>query len=370
MDKSWDANYEGKLHNKYRTRGRFLGKLSYKEESAGKVRVFAMVDPWTQWVLQPLHKILFKILRRHPMDGTFDQLKPLKRIPWGQTPIYSFDLSAATDRLPISIQKGILSELFGKPFGDHWSNLLVGRGYQVSKPRVGSKFLFGSHPKEVWYSVGQPMGALSSWAMLAVTHHYIVQYCAWIRGVTPVGTLFKQYAVLGDDIIIWNKPVADQYLKVMKLLGVEIGLAKSIISPKGIGIEFAKKTLIMGQDVSPIPYKEQSSAHTSMASLIMFQRKYNMSDLSVLRFLGYGYKVDPSKNNRIVKSLSVAKAIPTSYDSLKSLFTEDRPFISVGFTPRSVIRKTLVTLVHSELQSIEKRSTQAYWTLLQRSTSQ
>lgn len=27
-----------------------------------------------------------------------------------------------------------------------------------------------------YYSVGQPMGALSSWAMLALTHHLIVQY--------------------------------------------------------------------------------------------------------------------------------------------------------------------------------------------------
>lgn len=28
-----------------------LGKLGFKEEAAGKVRVFAMVDPWTQWIM-------------------------------------------------------------------------------------------------------------------------------------------------------------------------------------------------------------------------------------------------------------------------------------------------------------------------------
>jgi hypothetical protein len=34
------------------------------------------------------------------------------------------------------------------------------------------------------YAVGQPMGALSSWAMLAITHHMIMQYCAKL--VNPI----------------------------------------------------------------------------------------------------------------------------------------------------------------------------------------
>jgi hypothetical protein len=34
------------------------------------------------------------------------------------------------------------------------------------------------------YSVGQPMGALSSWAMLAITHHMIMQHCSNLCGNT------------------------------------------------------------------------------------------------------------------------------------------------------------------------------------------
>lgn len=94
-----------------------LGKLGFKQEPAGKVRIFAMVDPITQWVLEPLHKWIFSILRRIPMDGTFDQMKPLNRVPFG-IPLYSFDLTAATDRLPIQIQKSILSARFGKAFSE------------------------------------------------------------------------------------------------------------------------------------------------------------------------------------------------------------------------------------------------------------
>lgn len=52
-----------------------LGKLAYKEEP-GKVRVFAIVDVITQWVLKPLHNYIFNILRGlHQVDATFNQEK-------------------------------------------------------------------------------------------------------------------------------------------------------------------------------------------------------------------------------------------------------------------------------------------------------
>jgi len=57
------------------------------------------------------------------MDGTFDQTKPLKilqeKISKGEIAsgnIYSYDLSAATDRLPIKVQRDILSLIFKEEF--------------------------------------------------------------------------------------------------------------------------------------------------------------------------------------------------------------------------------------------------------------
>lgn len=50
-----------------------IGKLSTKKEAAGKIRVFAMVDVWTQSLLKPLHLALFEFLKSLPNDGTFDQ---------------------------------------------------------------------------------------------------------------------------------------------------------------------------------------------------------------------------------------------------------------------------------------------------------
>ena len=94
---------------------RGLAKLGFKEEAAGKVRVFAMVDPFTQWVMRPIHLAIFTILRGIPMDGTFNQTAPVERLKtldpknrW----FYSIDLSSATDRLPIKMQVPVMENVF------------------------------------------------------------------------------------------------------------------------------------------------------------------------------------------------------------------------------------------------------------------
>lgn len=221
-----------------------LGKLSIKEEAAGKARVFAMADSITQSVMSPLHSWVFDRLKAIPMDGTFNQSAPLSRLvslyKEGQLPgvtFYSYDLSAATDRLPISVQEQILSQLFGTGFAQNWRSLFVNRDW----------YLDGIPYR---YAVGQPMGALSSWAMLALTHHVIVQIAA-IRVGKPG---FSNYALLGDDIVIADTAVATSYHMIMtQVLGVDINLSKSLISSDSF--EFAKRLVTMDGEVSAVGAK-------------------------------------------------------------------------------------------------------------------
>lgn len=91
-----------------------------KEEAAGKARVFAVTDSITQSVMQPLHQRLFRLLEQLPSDGTFNQGAPLTRLlklhekgELGSHRFHSYDLSAATDRLPISLQRDILGYYVG-----------------------------------------------------------------------------------------------------------------------------------------------------------------------------------------------------------------------------------------------------------------
>jgi len=139
--------------------GKPSGKLGLKDEPAGKVRVFAMVDPITQWVLNPLHKAIFSILRDIPMDGTFNQLRPVYRLfrLSGVRKFFSLDLSAATDRLPVALQARLLDRAVKDIpfFGQKWAALLIARDYRISSVKYGVS-------GKLRYSVGQPMGALSS----------------------------------------------------------------------------------------------------------------------------------------------------------------------------------------------------------------
>jgi hypothetical protein len=215
-----------------------LGRLAVVYDQAGKARVVAISNSWIQMAMFPIHLAIFNFLKRLPMDGTHDQMKCyddlLSRTDLKEKNqiLYGFDLSAATDRLPIEAQQQIL-DLIGLD-GKLWGRLL----------RIGYWF----HTHFVHYSVGQPMGAYSSFAMLALTHHVIVQVAAIKAGV--VG-LFKDYCVLGDDVVIANDEVAVQYKLLIQQFGMDISEGKSICS--STFTEFAKR--LKGYDnldISPI----------------------------------------------------------------------------------------------------------------------
>lgn len=335
-----------------------LGKLSLKQEAAGKVRVFAMVDCWTQWLLKPLHSVIFdQILRGIPQDGTMNQLLPVHNLLQTKpTYLASLDLSAATDRLPLWLQKLILTYWLGQDFADAWANLLVGRDYSLTIP-----FQIGSLPTRyrVRYAVGQPMGALSSWAMLALTHHFIVQYCAWSVGVVKVGEWFTEYAVLGDDLVISNKVVAQKYISVMKVLGVGIGLHKSLLSTHGIALEFAKRTFYKGVDVSPVSLLEIQAAFSQPAAIASFARKYATPLPRLVKALGFGFRVLGSLNkplgklNSKLRLVILALNMPVTVEEIEAFFKLGAP----KGVPRHVneVKEVIDHFVSTELRKLKAR---------------
>lgn len=287
MESGLDMLGDFKGYNPLRPTHSFIGKLGLKQEAAGKMRVFAMLDPWTQWIMYPLHKGLFDILSsRSNVDGTFDQHQNIKRrfklLSNLKLPLFSMDLSAATDRLPMSLQTPLISKIFNfsEIQGESWQQLLIERPYLVPHTKGQS----------VLYACGQPMGALSSWAMLAMTHHLLVQFAAF-KAIGSYNSLFVQYVVLGDDIVIFDKPVAKQYHRILTSLGVECNLSKSIVCPSGHTLEFAKHTYWKGIDISPRPLKEFFMSQVSIVAMVEYVRKYNLTIPQALKLCGFGWRV-------------------------------------------------------------------------------
>nr|UAN07874.1 putative RNA-dependent RNA polymerase [Rhizoctonia solani mitovirus 40] len=218
-----------------------LSQFAIKEEAAGKLRLFALMDSITQSAMRPLHDYMFAILRKIPNDGTFDQEASIRRsqdkaIKAGCA--FSYDLTAATDRLPVILTAFIFSTIVGiKMFGSLWRNIMVKRPFAFNS-KVAEKLNVSEGP--YFYEVGQPMGALSSWPGLAITHHWIVQLAAY--RVHSNDTWFLEYEILGDDIVIFDRLVAAEYLNIMAVLGCGINLNKSIVSLTRPVFEFAKRT--------------------------------------------------------------------------------------------------------------------------------
>jgi hypothetical protein len=217
----------------YDITGMPLRRLSIVQDPELKARIVGIVDWVTQVLLEPLSAQLFDLLRSLPQDRTFTQDPHITKTEGSK--FHSLDLSNATDRFPLTVQQQLLAEMLGGAYAHAWGSLLTRKGFVTPDGRT------------IHYRVGQPMGARSSWAMFTLSHHMLVQYAAYLEGFYP----FKDYILLGDDIVITNDKVAERYVVLMTELGVGISPMKSHTSETTY--EFAKRWFHHGVEVTGFP---------------------------------------------------------------------------------------------------------------------
>lgn len=317
----------------------FVGKLSIKEESAGKRRVFAMLDSFTQTLLGNLHDMLSEFLRSLPNDGTFDQYASVRRCQTKATIAglsYGYDLTAATDRVPVALQIAVLNAIL-PGLGTSWG-ALFNRDFGLTETSViktGRRtFKKVKTDHIVRYAVGQPMGALSSFNMLAVVHHLIAQLAAreaytaagiaikdnpnWVIVQGPVrGTEFYwniETEILGDDFQCFNAQIAAKYLELMERIGCGINLSKSVqaVNPT---FEFAKVTGHKGRDISALSWKALLSSPTLMGTVNFVYSLLNRDIVPRGRFLPYITKVTAAN------PFSIGDGLPTVLIALATMLS-------------------------------------------------
>lgn len=211
-----------------------LGKLSFIYDPECKLRIVAIVDYYTQLFLKPIHEKIMKKLQNLPCDRTFTQ-DPLNNWKDDGNMFWSIDLSSATDRFPISLQRRLLEISISKEVADGWSFILSDRKFETPEGNL------------VQYRTGQPMGSYSSWAAFTLTHHLVLHWCAKLCGYDK----FTDYIILGDDIVIKNDEVAKKYMKWMAHLGVELSPSKTHVSKDTY--EFAKRWFCKGREITGLP---------------------------------------------------------------------------------------------------------------------
>jgi hypothetical protein len=235
-------------------------RLHFISEGGGKTRVICIGDIWTQMALKPIHNKIMTTLKKVDWDGTSShnilatKLKHYTKM----REFFCFDLTAATDRMPILLQKEVLKPIFGKEITDLWSDLLINRDID-------------NRGAPVRYAVGQPMGFLSSWSAMALTHHIIIHHCFILCGVPPHK---RTYMVIGDDMAISHANAAKKYQETLESLGIQISKGKSLFPNKlkFKGAELAKRNFLNGQELSPITPSQVVLSTNSLHDLLALSR--------------------------------------------------------------------------------------------------
>lgn len=274
---------------------------------AGKRRLFVIGNYCIQRTLRPVHDWAMAILRRLPSDGTYNQLGPIARVA-GSSFVASYDLKSATDRWPRHFVAKTLSCLMGARLAAQVVHGCLGETGLSTGPPLTKK------RRTISNSVGMLLGYYGAWPLFSLSHHLLVWMAA--EKVYP-GLTFRSYGILGDDLIIGDRKVAEVYARRLSDLGVEMSLSKSLVSKVG-AFEFAKRFYIRrgSFDCSPISMRACSLARSTLG-LATLRTQYRIEKTStILRLAGAGYRVlsrlSPPRLtgrwSRLVKYLSYSTA--------------------------------------------------------------
>lgn len=231
---------------KHSKRSPVHSRLRVKHEAGGKARIFAILDNYSQSALKPIHEFLMKWLKSNSKDGTNDHAQAACAVrEWTNScfPIWSFDLTTATDRYPIFLQEIVIDSIFGSEICNLWKLIITNR-----------QFLSPNGVDKVSFATGQPLGALSSWCAFAITHHFHVRTAARLAGRD---TSDFDYRIIGDDVSLYkDAAVAREYIGMMRDIAVPFSAAKSITPDQCKGVnagELAKRVFVNGNELTPVP---------------------------------------------------------------------------------------------------------------------
>jgi hypothetical protein len=118
--------------------------------------------------------------------------------------------------------------------------------------KIFDGFVFSRYKPEGLFQIhkGQSMGLGPSFPLFSLCHNMILAGLCHYANVKPVDT----FRVLGDDVIIANDVVHEEYMKFLKVFDIPVSTSKSF-SSKRIG-EFAGKVIWDGFDVTPIKWRQ------------------------------------------------------------------------------------------------------------------
>lgn len=237
--------YDGKRASALRTHhvdSGFNGRIVMLQQQGGKGRTVFQPTATLQTYFLPLHKLCNDLAHslffyeadwENQVDGVYQAIQNLQE---GKA-VYSVDQSSATDRFPRGISEGILDYFGASKYADALEQV-------CNRPWLCD---FLESPVRV--EAGQPMGLYGSFPlynfsnlMVAGKAQHDVESANEQITKFPDGSCFK---IVGDDIILSDKAVADRYTELLIGYGVRISEMKSF---SGQVAEFAGFLMLPSKD--------------------------------------------------------------------------------------------------------------------------
>jgi hypothetical protein len=272
------------------------GKISHLMESGGKDR--AIVQPFFcfQVFFEPLKSILKNISLQDPNIFTFTQDKGIEKaqaLLSNNNTLYCFDASSFTDRFPLSFQLDVLRTL---KLHD-WSLAL--------KSFMTGVFVDKDQKRLISYNQGQPMGLGPSFHLATVSHSTLIRSLYTVYYGTDCNSVLSErgYGVVGDDVFIADKTVADAYTNIMSHWDVNINATKSVISK--IYGEFCGR--LFDSTSCTVPFKPKSFRweYNKISTAIEYYGKSYIKLLSKSNLHTYTFKNTLYSKGGGVKKLSL-----------------------------------------------------------------
>lgn len=229
--RQWNMHYRNWQNKLVRP----VGKIHHIPKK-GTIKRRPIADPNKFWqaMSRPYSEILYDMLKSYKTDATFNQNKftvEIKnRIDRGEY-VGSVDLSSATDNLPLS----------WFPLYQRQHELLeTSLGRSVISAMLLARLDYTDLGTPIHWNQGQPLGSLPSFAILGITHNAILWTLSKLLKLNDL-----PYRIVGDDLIVYDSSLRNEYINFMKFCGIPLSLHKSY---EGRAVEFVGRFFVKNQN--------------------------------------------------------------------------------------------------------------------------
>jgi hypothetical protein len=283
----------------------FAGDIHFIPKHGSDYRAIAVPNRFLQSGMEPGYDFLRSITKKLPKDCTYDQgrfdQRIQNRVNNDSLYVYGIDLSKATDNLPLSWFEYILAPTLERSSATHLDDIKksIRLFTQVSR----SSFRNEGFPTQ--WDVGQPLGTLPSFQALAITHNILCEAIS-----LACGQGHSPYAVLGDDLLVFNKKLGARYTKLLKAHRIPISLQKSY---RGKLVDFAGKTFVK----NALPF------YTPAHNVITYESLFDYQKASGVTIPWSN--IPKSIRRRFMKSVEVTATKMSGREDIKNIFPSGTP---------------------------------------------